>query len=109
MNMYWKLFIDAKSLKNTEVVFNRVINILSVKFTNLTIEPYHKGGFTCSFLTSNNSDQWSETVINSLSLAQKIGRDWILLENIRIELNAWSNKPSIPGVQNIQLIVESNT
>lgn len=106
--MYWKVFTEAKTQDKAENVFRRILKALSFDYSSKKIEPYHKGGFVCSFTTFPTSKEWPEVVLESLSYAQSIGRSWIISGDIRYELDAWANESSVSGVQSIQLVVEKN-
>jgi len=102
------MFTDANTAEKANKVFRRFIKQLSVEYTDLNIEPYHKSGFVCTFSTPLTATQWSEIILESLSKAQLVGRGWELTGSIISELDAWSNESSISGVQNIHVVVEAN-
>lgn len=106
--MHWKIFTDANTPEKARKVLKRLIEKLAVVHSAEKIEPYHKGGFACSFSTFPEAKEWSEVVLESLALAQAIGRGWILTADIQSELEAWSNESAVAGVQNIHLVVKAN-
>lgn len=103
--MHWKLFTDAGSHEKAERIVSLAIEKLSVSASELKIEPYHKGGFVCSFFAPSNATSWAEVVLEALESAQQIGRGWLLHGNICSELDLWSNESSIVGVKSINLFV----
>jgi len=95
-----------------------VVDCLDVPHKGKKIEPYSKGGFVCSFEVAPNENEWPEVIVEALSLAQHIGRDWKLsgsfLEafwklsgSIEDEVDAWSNDSSVHGVKSVHLVVEN--
>lgn len=101
---YWKVFIDANSEKKAEKVSKKFIAKLGVECALDKIEPYSTG-FVCTFSSIVDTSNWSECVLDSLALAQKVGRAWVLSGAIEDELDGWSNVSSVIGVNNIQLLV----
>jgi len=106
--MHWKIFTDANTSEKAGKVLHKVIARLETNCSSEKVEPYHKGGFVCSFSTSTETSSWSQSIFQALSMAQKIGRGWVLTGDITEELDAWSNESSVVGVQNIHLVVEQN-
>lgn len=107
MSIYWKIFSDARSNDKAFKIAKSVITSIGVSHTDLIIEPY-KGGFTCTFKTKVSTTNWSNVVLQTIELAQNIGRAFTLTGNIQTELDMWSNESSITGVTNIQVLVEKS-
>jgi len=101
--LHWKIFTDANRQDKAAKVMRRVLSKLQTEALNVKIEPYHKGGFTCTFDTSCEIDQWSDVVLYAIALAQSIGRGWLLSGDIRQGLEAWSNDSPVVGVKNVLL------
>ena len=106
MKANWRVFTNAHNEKSASVLLKRTTRTLGVKANETETEPYYKGGFLISFGTVPASSVWSETVIELIVLAEKIGRGWILSGSIVQELNLWSNESTIAGVQSIHLSCE---
>lgn len=107
MQSHWKIFTDAKTEEKASRIIDNLLDQLSVEYINLEIEPYHKGGFTGTFYHPAGVNTWAEAVIETLTKAQQAGRSWMLSGNTKIELDAWSNHSSIPGVTSIHVILDS--
>ncbi len=105
--MYWRIFTDASTPEKAKKVMGWVVAKLAVSYREEKVEPYHKGGFVCSFEVTPNGRVWPEVVIESLALAQLIGRSWVLSGDIENGIDVWSNDSSVRGVQNIHLVVEN--
>ena len=103
--MHWKVYTAATTSDKANKVLGRVLKVLAVEHSSEKIEPYHKGGFVCSFNTCASAVKWPEIVLESLSFAQAIGRGWVLTGDIQRELDAWSNESTVVGVQSIHLVV----
>jgi hypothetical protein len=108
MKIFWKIFTDANSINSTEKVLKWFVEKLGVEFTSKVIEKYHKGGHTCSFETHLELDDWPKAVLNTIELAQKMGRSYTINNSIICDLDLWSNESSISGVTNIQVSVTKN-
>lgn len=108
MKMHWKIFVDANTIKNSEKIMKWFLDKLNINFDSLVIEPYRKGGHTCSFQTETEGKTWNEIIFNSLIKAQSVGYSWTLTSDITKEIDLWSNESNITGVKNIQLIVIKN-
>ncbi len=108
MSIYWKIFTDAGSKEKAEKVANATIKTIGVIGGNVDVNPYHKGGFTCSFESDSESGEWGSIILKTISLAQNIGRSYILNGDISVELDMWSNESSVSGVTNIQVIARKN-
>jgi len=106
--LHWKFFATAKSVEKAQRVISVAIEKLSVTVYEFKIEPYHKGGFVCSFLSHPGSAVWSEIVVEVLNKAQAVGRNWLVNGDISSELDLWSNEPSINGLESIHLYVSKN-
>ncbi len=104
MSIYWKIFTDAGSEEKAEKVASTTIKTIGVIGDNLDVNPYHKGGFTCSFESDPETSEWCNTVLTTISLAQNIGRSYTLNGDISSELDMWSNESTVSGVTNIQVI-----
>lgn len=76
--IHWKIFTDVNTVDKANKVLERVLKVLAIDRSAEKIEPYHKGGFVCFFNICSSSQKWSEVVLESLSLAQIIGRCWVL-------------------------------
>ena len=105
----WKIFTDSKSQAGAEKILNRSVSSLSVPVEIGVIKLHRMGTFTCTFSTELVEQPWSECVFNSLELAQRVGRGWVLTGNIKDELDAWSSESSVSGVKNIHLLVLKNS
>jgi len=103
--MHWKIFTDAGSPEKAKRIVSIAIEKLSASATELKIEPYHKGGFVCSFVAPPKATSWAEVVLEALQSAQLVGRGWLLNGDISGELDLWSNESSIVGVKSINLFV----
>ncbi len=86
-------------------VVKSVFKSIGISHSKLVIEPYDKGGFTCSFETPKSKGDWSLVVLQAMELAQNIGRFYIITGSIQDELDLWSNESSVSGVTNIQVVV----
>ena len=106
--MYWKIFTDANTKNKANRVLSRFISELDINTNSSKVEPYHKGGFICTFDSDITFPSWQDNIFLALQLAQKVGRGWILTGDINNEVDAWSNDSSISGVTNIQLQVSCN-
>lgn len=106
-NMHWKIFTDASSSENAKKVLGWVVGNLSIQINEEKIEPYTKGGFVCSFKAEPSVIAWPAVVLESLKLAQAVGRDWHITGDIENELDIWCNDSSVSGVQQIHIIVKN--
>ncbi|RDH82833.1 MAG: hypothetical protein DIZ80_11210 [endosymbiont of Galathealinum brachiosum] len=108
MNIHLKLFTNTNNEDKTKKLFSKFINNLNCEYVNLNIEPYHKGGYICSFEIKTTKEKWPEVILYSLSKAQIVGRGWAIHGNIETELDAWSNEATISGIESIQLHVQKS-
>ena len=100
----WKIFIKTGDAGKANKVFKAFIDLLGEDYHE-NIKPYHKGGFTASFLTTIPNTKWEEVVFEALRLAQKVGRSWVITGDIETEFDAWSDKPKLSGIEGIHIIV----
>ena len=105
--MHFKIFTDANTSDKAWKVLRKVITVSETDCSSEKVEPYHKGGFVCSFTISNEALDWAQAIFHALAIAQKIGRGWMLSGDITEELDAWSNDSSVVGVQNIHLVLRN--
>lgn len=108
MNIIWKIFTPANTAKKAGTVLNKVIDALEIKYDLPNIEPYHKGGYVCSFVIEEESNNWAEIVYKTLQQAQIIGRSFSITGNINKELDLWSNESLIVGVESVHICTTSN-
>ena len=106
MNLTWTIFVDCNSEPSAAKVATRLFQRAGIAVPMFSIESYHKGGFKVMARTLSPSVSWSEFVVNSLSLAQSVARQWILSGCITSELDAWSNSPAVPGVVALHLTAQ---
>lgn len=104
-----KVFTDAAAAEKAEKILSKVMEKLSLVECETNIEPYHKGGFVCSFFISSSIDSWPDVVLNTINTAQIIGRSWLLTGDINNEIEMWSNESPIIGVKSINVFVSANT
>lgn len=107
-NIDWKIFIKTGDAGKANRVFKAFTNLLNKDYDQKDIKPYHKGGFTASFITTIPKTGWEEVVFEALRLAQKVGRSWIITGDIETELDVWSNNPKLSGIDGIHVIVLRN-
>lgn len=105
--MYWKIFTEVSTPDKANKVMGWVTNKLSIQHQGWQVEPYSKGGFVCTFRLTPNGETWPDVVVESFSLAQNLGRGWLLSGDIKNEIDAWSNDSSVSGVRNIHLVIEN--
>lgn len=108
MSVYWKIFTDTGNQDKALKVAKSAIKSVGVSQIDIVVEPYHKGGFSCSFETITDSANWAELVVSTIQLAQKIGRAYIISGSINNELEMWSNDPSVSGITHIQVMAIKN-
>lgn len=96
--IHWKFFTDADDETKARKVLGWVLDNLEVQPSALKIEPYHKGGFLLAFNTKPTVAEWSDTVLEVLSSAERVGNGWLLTGTITEEVNACCNKPTVAGV-----------
>jgi len=106
--MYWKIFTSANTAEKAKKVLRNVTSIVDMNCNTEKVEPYHKGGFVCTFSCVNEGSNWPESVFLALTEAQKVGRGWILSGSIEQELDAWCNESSVSGVENMHLVLVNN-
>lgn len=106
--MQIKVFTDATTAEKAEKILSKVMEKLSLAEIEASIEPYHKGGFVCSFFTSSSIESWPEVILSTINTAQIIGRSWLLTGDINNEIEMWSNESSIIGVKSINVFVGAN-
>lgn len=86
----------------------KAISSLGIEAENPIIEPYHKGGYVCSFISKTEAENWKEIPYSALAQAQKIGRMWVVSGNVDFEFSAWSNESSISGIVSIEIGIDKN-
>lgn len=98
MIVRWWIYCDAKTEKNARVLLSRFIDQIRHDTQGSTVSSYHKGGHVFAFETVLSSAGWSEAVVDTLELAQRVGRHWTLTGSIFEELAGESSESSVPGV-----------
>jgi hypothetical protein len=102
----WVLRTNAKNEKNASVLLNRVAKILEVAPARKCFTPNGAQGFTIEWSVIHNRENWSDTVVDALQLAQRIGSSWVITGDIAQQCHAWSNRSRVAGVQLIQWSVK---
>jgi hypothetical protein len=105
LNAAYKIFTDCSSKEAAAKVAKRYFSTIGSEPSTLTIAPYHKGGFLIAGAIPISAHNWPEVIFEALSIAQNVGRAWVITGNIDEELDAWSNDSAISGVSSIQLQV----
>ena len=98
MIIRWWMFCDAKSEKNARVLLSRFINQIGHETQNSKVNPHHRGGHILAFDTELSSAEWSEAVVDTLELAQRVGRRWTVSGSILNEFSGESSEGLPPGV-----------
>lgn len=106
MTLHWKLFTDATSEAKARRVYRHFTAALSPDARLQSIQSYHKGGYTLESRTEFPRGRWPEMVLLCLEQAQQVGRSWVITGNIRRELEAWTNNPTVAGITNIEVLIE---
>ena len=103
MKVLWRIFTNCNSDAATTKVVSAHFQSARIEASDLTVTPYHKGGFLVTASTEHLVETWPCFVVDTLSLAQKTATGWILTGDINQELDAWSNSPKTPGVSAIHI------
>ena len=98
MIVQWWIFCDARTEKNARVLLSRFINQIGHETQNSKVNPHHKGGHILSFDTMLSSAEWSKAVVDTLELAQRVGRRWTVTGSIVNEFSGESSEGVLPGV-----------
>ena len=53
-------------------------------------------------------DSWENSIYLLISLSQALGHQWIITGKIDFEFSAWSNNPSIVGVESINIVCDNH-
>jgi hypothetical protein len=103
--MYWTIFTNASSEKAAQKIAYWALEKLKKPDVNIEMFSDVTHGFYCKFIISTSNKSWSEIILESLVMAQLIGKNWVLSGDIESELDAWSNHSNITGIKSIHLTV----
>jgi hypothetical protein len=109
MRAHWKIWTNATTEQKALRVANRVAKKLAYPVQELAVEPYSKGGYLATFVTSHPAVKWSEFIFEVIELAQRIGRFWTLCGDVRDQLDGWSNESCLSGVTSAQVLIYDAT
>jgi len=101
VDVTWTIFTETKSKKKAERILKRFISLLGIEGGEIEIEKRDDIGCSCYFSHDLESENWPYTVIECIVLAQKVGHSWSILSDINEEIDIWSEKIKLTGVDSI--------
>lgn len=106
MKIICKIWVNAKTTDKTVRLLKKVEEKLGKELAETIIESYPKiNGFVVRFVLSIENENWNDSVLETISIAQRIGYAWQIGGRIEDEFSIYSNKASVFGVESIELTV----
>ncbi len=100
-NANLRIILDATSEAAAKRVLSRMGDHISIEVNNL--KPYHKGGFEVAATMPVAGQAWSEAVYNLIHHAQKIGRGWVLTDDISEQVDLTCDDFSVAGINFVNI------
>jgi hypothetical protein len=72
---------------------------------DMSLGPYHLGGFVASFRTVCQAERWNDAVVEVIELGQRIASDWKLAGNIACDPSGWTTRSRVSGVSAIHWVL----
>jgi hypothetical protein len=100
---HWRVFIESDRELGARRVLESVVATLDVESISVTLEAHLKSGHVARFRVEHRPASWSETVVEVIALAQRLGRGWQLLGSVQDDPSGWlaverSGDCSVSGV-----------
>ena len=102
MKSVWKFWCDAKRDVGATKLLHRVQSRLQVEVSDESIEPYHKGGHVVCFTVNHATADWKEFIFEVIQFGQRVGYSWTLSGDVQAQLDGWSNRVAVSGIQSMQ-------
>jgi hypothetical protein len=106
MESIWKVWCDSKHLNDACLLLHRMKMQLQAETIDESIKPCHKGGHVVCFSVKHQTSNWSEFVVQVLEFGQRVAYEWMLTGDVRTQLDGWSNKARVSGIQSVQWICD---
>jgi len=100
---HWRVFVESDREPGARRVLESVVAVLAVEPSDLTLEPYQKGGYVAEFRVEHPPASWAEAVVGVISITQRLGRGWRMFGSVEDDPSGWlvverSGDCSVPGV-----------
>lgn len=106
MEIHCKIWANAKTEEKTLKLLQKVKQKLDEQLADVKIEAYPKiNGFVASFVLVTENENWSDAVVETITLAQCVAYDWLVIGTIRDEFSIYSNKTTIPGIVGMEMLL----
>ena|SRR5688500_3516177 len=110
MKIHCKIWANAKTEEKTRKLLERVKQKIDEDLSDVKIEPYPKiNGFVAGFDLVTENENWSDAVVETITLAQSVAYHWHIGGTIRDELAIYSDKTAIPGIVSMEMTLFKNT
>ena len=103
MRISWRIFTDCASDAAAIRVISAHFKGIDLVPANVSVLPYHKGGYIATADTEHSSVDWPTFVFEALSFAQRAADGWVLQGDIAEALDAWSNSAKTVGVSAVHI------
>ena len=106
MKIICKIWVNAKNEDNAIKLLERLEEKLGKKLFEINVEPYTKiNGFVISSTLFAETNNWNDSVVETIALAQKIGNWCSINGRINEEFLIGSNKTNISGIESFDLMI----
>ncbi|MBP0595973.1 hypothetical protein J8I87_41460 [Paraburkholderia sp. LEh10] len=95
-------FLSAKSNQAKEKIENRIKSHLDKNVMQLICCNVESGVELRGYCES-----WEQALYGFLKICQSMGQQWVLTGDIEFEFSAWTNHPTIVGVESIGVSAEN--
>ena len=79
---YWKAWLDAHKSAAAARVVSRLAARLAADLVDLSVEPYHKGGFVASWWLAHEVPSTDGLIVDAIRYGQRLATGWILMGSI---------------------------
>ncbi len=110
MKITCKIWVSAKTEDKAIKLIKRLEGKFERALSEITIEPYLKiNGFVITSILSIDNDNWNDSVVAAITLAQSVGYGWQIGGNISEEFLIGSSKTNISGIESINLMISKQS
>ena len=114
MNASWRVVTNATTEPKAQIVYRRLLRRAEQAGVLHSVRPYsyspalgpRRGGFVILFSTPLAGDVWSDHIVQTLGIAQRIGHGWTITGNVYVQFTGFATDFSVAGVISAEFIVE---
>jgi hypothetical protein len=115
VNASWRVVTNATTEPKARLVYRRLLkraeqpNVLQSvrRYGYLPLSGQRRDGFEILFSIPLAGDVWSDHIVQTLGIAQRIGHGWTVVGDVYVQFSGFTSNVSVAGVISAEFMVEN--